>query len=76
MDELRLLNDLLPALLMSASTAIWPPIAVGAFWSMVGFFAVVSIFFDDETPRGNPGIDYTLLPADPGLARPDARRSH
>jgi hypothetical protein len=38
--------------------AAFPPVGTGAFWIIVAFYGVVSILFDDETPRGVPGIDY------------------
>jgi hypothetical protein len=58
MQELWLLHDALTMLLISATTAALPPISTGAFWTIVAFYGVVSIIFDDETPRGVPGIDY------------------
>lgn len=60
MAALQLAQDLVTTLLMMGTTAVWPPTTTGAFWITVGVFAVVSIFFDDETPRGNPGINYSL----------------
>lgn len=58
MGELQLAQDLVTSLLMMAVTAIWPPVGTGAFWIMIGVYGLVSIFFDDETPRGVPGIEY------------------
>ena len=43
-------------LLIFTSTA-WPPAATGAFWAMAGLWGIVSIFFDDEIPRGIPGLE-------------------
>lgn len=58
MQELFLLHDTIATLAMTAATAAFPPIGTGAFWTIVAFYGVVSILFDDETPRGVPGIDY------------------
>ena len=58
MQELWLLHDTIATLLMAAASAAFPPVGTGAFWTIVAFYGVVSIFFDDETPRGVPGIDY------------------
>jgi hypothetical protein len=49
MQELWLLRDAIASLVVGAT---------GAFWIIVAFYGVVSILFDDETPRGVPGIDY------------------
>ena len=35
----------------------WPPAAPAAFWAIVGLWGLVSIFFDDEVPRGIPGLE-------------------
>jgi len=48
----------LPLLLLAIT---WPPIVTGAFWALAAVFALLSVFFDDETPRGNPGVDYDEL---------------
>ncbi len=58
MRELQLAQDLVTSLLMMAVTAVWPPVGTGAFWIMIGVYGLVSVFFDDETPRGIPGIEY------------------
>jgi hypothetical protein len=58
MQELWLLHDAIATLLAGASMAAFPPIGTGAFWTIVAFYSVVSILFDDETPRGVPGMDY------------------
>jgi hypothetical protein len=58
MNEIFLLHDALTMLLVAATTAAFPPVGTGAFWTIVAFYGVVSILFDDETPRGVPGIDY------------------
>ena len=58
MQELWLLRDAIASLVVGATTAAFPPVGTGAFWIIVAFYGVVSILFDDETPRGVPGIDY------------------
>ena len=58
MNELWLLQDAIAALLLSATAAALPPFSTGAFWTIVAFYGVISILFDDETPRGVPGMDY------------------
>jgi len=44
-------------LVMLAGTIVWPPVTTGPFWLMAALYALVSILFDDETPRGVPGIE-------------------
>jgi len=63
MQELWLLRDAIVTLVVGAATAAFPPVGTGAFWTIVAFFGVVSVLFDDETPRGVPGIDFFTLPA-------------
>jgi hypothetical protein len=58
MQELWLLHDALAMLLMGAVSAAFPPITTGPFWIIVAFYGVVTILFDDENPRGVPGIDF------------------
>ena len=58
MDELWLLRDAIGTLIVGAMTAAFPPVGTGAFWTIVAFYGVVSVLFDDETPRGVPGIDF------------------
>ena len=58
MQELWLLRDAIVALVVGAATAAFPPVGTGAFWTIVAFYGVVSVLFDDETPRGVPGIDF------------------
>jgi hypothetical protein len=58
MPELQAAQGLVTALLMMATAAVWPPIGSGAFWILIGVYGVVSVLFDDETPRGIPGIEY------------------
>jgi len=64
MNELLLLHDAIAILASAAAGAALPPFATGAFWAIVALYGVVSILFDDETPRGVPGMDffYTTRP--------------
>jgi hypothetical protein len=48
----------LPMLLLAIT---FPPVVTGAFWAIAAVFALLSVFFDDEAPRGNPGVDYNEL---------------
>ena len=61
MDLLQTLNEVISQLPMLLLAITWPPMVTGAFWTTAGVFALLSVFFDDETPRGNPGIDYEEL---------------
>jgi hypothetical protein len=63
MPELQLAQELVTSLLMMATTAVWPPVGSGAFWTMVGVYGVVSVLFDDEAKRGIPGIEYLREPS-------------
>jgi hypothetical protein len=56
-DSFTAAGDLITALLMMALSSGWPPVAAGAFWVMVGLWGIVSILFDDEVPRGIPGLE-------------------
>ena len=58
MQEIWLLRDAIAMLLIGAATAAFPPVGTGAFWTIVAFYGVVSVLFDDETPRGVPGMDF------------------
>jgi hypothetical protein len=58
MPELFLLHHAIATLVITAATAALPPVTTGAFWTIVAFYGVVSVLFDDENPRGVPGIDY------------------
>jgi hypothetical protein len=58
MHELGLLDDVMAMLVGTAASAAFPPFGTGAFWAIVAFYGVISVLFDDETPRGVPGMDY------------------
>ena len=57
MDSFRAAGELITALLMMGMSSGWPPVAAGSFWAMVGLWGLVSILFDDEVPRGIPGLE-------------------
>ena len=57
MLELALSGGLVPVMFAIVASAGFPPVATGAFWAIVTLYGVVSILFDDETPRGIPGIE-------------------
>ena len=58
MQELWLLHGAIAKLIIGATTAAFPPVGTGALWTIVAFYGVVSVLFDDETPRGVPGMDF------------------
>lgn len=62
MEQLQLAQDLVTTLVILLTTAGWPPFGMGAFCILLGVFGVVSVLFDDETPRGIPGIEYLNQP--------------
>jgi hypothetical protein len=57
MDSFGVAGDLVIAVLVIFTSTAWPPAATGAFWAMAGLWGIVSIFFDDEIPRGIPGLE-------------------
>jgi hypothetical protein len=57
LDSFRAAGELITALLMMGMSVGWPPVAAGSFWVMVGVWGLVSILFDDEVPRGIPGLE-------------------
>jgi hypothetical protein len=67
-DGLVLIGHMIRGLVAAYATAAFPPIGTGPFWIIVCFYGVVTVLFDDETPRGIPGIDVILE------LRPDFRR--
>jgi hypothetical protein len=56
-DSFQAAGDLITALLTYGLSIGWPPAAAGSFWAMVALWGIVSILFDDEVPRGIPGIE-------------------
>ena len=57
MNSFGVAGDLVTAVLLIFTSTAWPPAATGAFWAMAGLWGIVSIFFDDEIPRGIPGLE-------------------
>jgi len=57
MDSFGVAGDLVTAVLLVFTSTAWPPAATGAFWAMAALWGIVSIFFDDEIPRGIPGLE-------------------
>ncbi len=60
MDIVRVAGDLVTAMLLLFTSTGWPPAAAGAFWILLAAWGVVSVLFDDETPRGIPGLDIIM----------------
>ena len=58
MEIVQIAGDIVTLVLKVTTAAAWPPFGTGAFWTVTGIYAIVSILFDDETPRGNPGVNY------------------
>jgi hypothetical protein len=56
-EALRFAQELVPTALTLAVSTAWPPSETGAFWAIVAIYGVVSVLFDDETPRGVPGME-------------------
>jgi len=46
------------ALPVIISAMSFPPFTSGAFWGIATLWGIVTILFDDETPRGVPGMEY------------------
>jgi hypothetical protein len=57
MHELACLGDVLMAAVAMAAGLGFPPYSSGAFWAIAACWGVVSVLFDDETPRGVPGLE-------------------
>jgi hypothetical protein len=57
MHELASVGEVLTAVLTMASGLGFPPFSTGAFWAIAAAWGVVSVIFDDETPRGVPGLE-------------------
>ncbi len=62
--DLALIGAMLRELFAAYAVAAFPPIGTGSFWIVACLYGVVSVLFDDETPRGVPGIDviYQMRP--------------
>lgn len=60
MDILRAAGDLVTAMLVMFTSTGWPPAAAGAFCILLTAWGVISVLFDDETPRGIPGLDIMM----------------
>jgi hypothetical protein len=56
-ESIQAAGNLITALLMMGLSTGWPPVAAGSFWLIIGVWGLVSIFFDDEVPRGIPGLE-------------------
>jgi hypothetical protein len=56
MHDLTSLGDVYMAILALASGLGYPPFSTGAFWAIAAAWGVVSVIFDDENPRGVPGL--------------------
>jgi len=61
MHELARAGNLLISIVAIATTVGFRPFESGAFWGIVTLWGIVTILFDDETPRGIPGIEYIQL---------------
>ncbi|HYA34422.1 MAG TPA: hypothetical protein VEF03_02330 [Candidatus Binataceae bacterium] len=57
MDPIEIVSEVACVFVAIAIGATWPPMLSGAFWAMLTFYGIVSVLFDDETPRGIPGIE-------------------
>ena len=56
--ELVRAGQVVQALVAMVIAAGFPPFTAGAFWGIVTLWGIVTIVFDDETPRGVPGAEY------------------
>lgn len=56
--ELVRTGQVVQTLIAIAIAAGFPPFTSGAFWGIVTLWGIVTIMFDDETPRGVPGAEY------------------
>ena len=56
--ELVRAGQAVQALMAMAIAAGFPPFTSGAFWGLATLWGIVTILFDDETPRGVPGAEY------------------
>jgi hypothetical protein len=58
MGDLWRAGELAQSMVVIATTAGFPPFSSGAFWGIMSLWGIVTILFDDETPRGVPGIEH------------------
>jgi hypothetical protein len=58
MGDLWSAGGLAQSMVVIATTAAFPPFNSGAFWGIMSLWGIVTILFDDETPRGVPGIEH------------------
>ena len=56
MGDLWRAGELAQSMVVIATTVGFPPFNSGAFWGIMSLWGIVTILFDDETPRGVPGI--------------------
>ncbi len=64
MPGAEIVTQMIATIAVLAASVGYPPVGAGAFWILVAFYGVISVLFDDETPRGIPGIEeiYALRP--------------
>ncbi len=60
MNVFRVAGDVITAMLLLFTSTAWPPAAAGSFCILLTIWGVVSVLFDDETPRGIPGLDIVM----------------
>ncbi len=60
MQIIRVAGDVVTAMLLLFTSTGWPPAAAGSFCILVTVWGVISVLFDDETPRGIPGLDIMM----------------
>jgi hypothetical protein len=58
MGDLWRAGELAQSVVVIATTAGFPPFSSGAFWGIMTLWGIVTILFDDETPRGVPGVEH------------------
>ena len=57
MGNLWRAGELAQSMVVIATTVGFPPFNSGAFWGIMSLWGIVTVLFDDETPRGVPGIE-------------------
>ncbi len=70
-EALRLAQNMVPTVLKLMMSTAWPPTETGAFWAIIAVYGVVSVLFDDETPRGVPGMEDIRMRRRPPPGEPD-----